>query len=166
MVVVTNTSRLKKRWVLVSASVAMLFMRYLTRWPQLNPAVSEHLAQAASDSNNSLVINTLIARDDTDLSRANKVLMGKLLAADMEKRAIVRERQQLVAEVAELKGKPRTHSHVEKGFAVPKGTVVDGVADDAATEGCISSLCKAFADVIASQPAAIVGRAMQFLFNI
>ena len=162
----TNTSRLKKRWVLVSAAVDMLFMRYLTRWPLLNPAVSEHLAQAASDSNNSLVIDTLIARDDTDLSRANKVLMGKLLAADVEKRAIVRERQQLVAEVAELKGKPMTHSHVEKGFAVPKGTVVDGVADDAATEGCISSLCKAFADVIASRPAAIVGRAMQLLFNI
>ena len=30
----------------------------------------------------------------------------------------------------------------------------------------LSSVCKAFADVIASQPAAIVGRAMQFLFNI
>ena len=30
----------------------------------------------------------------------------------------------------------------------------------------LSSVCKAFADAIASQPVAIVGRAMQFLFNI
>ena len=30
----------------------------------------------------------------------------------------------------------------------------------------LSSVCKAFADVVASKPAAVVGRAMQFLFNI
>lgn len=127
---VVSTSCFKKRRVLVPASVAMLFMLNFTRWPLLNSAASEHLAQAAGDNDSSLVI-------DTDLSRANKVLMAKLLAADVEKRAMVRERQQLVAEVAELKGKPRAHSHLEKGFAVPKGTVVDGVADDAAAEGCI-----------------------------